>query len=200
MTDFSSSTGIDGPWRVTVGYPGSGPWDRIAIEYGPESGGTVICTMNKQMPGALENAERIVAQHNGVAQGQSERGNLGAESPANYRLAFSKKWTPDQFWEYVGGYAGEFEAGQMRDTLAERGLQIVDTGDLAYTAKEPEICTINSLVLIRNAVVMAIAFLGRDAGSDRAETTTPQIIKALANADTEVRRVLALSSTDGAAP
>ena len=37
-------------------------------------------------------------------------------------------WTPDQFWEYVGGLAGEFEAGQMRDMLAARGLRIVACG------------------------------------------------------------------------
>lgn len=49
----------------------------------------------------------------------------------------------------------------------------------------------NSMVLIRNAVVMAIAFLGRDEGSDRMTTTVPQIIQTLANADVEVRRLLA---------
>ncbi len=48
----------------------------------------------------------------------------------------------------------------------------------------------NSLVLIRNAVVMAIAFLGRDAGTGRMETTLPQIVKTLSNADTEVRRLI----------
>lgn len=31
-------------------------------------------------------------------------------------------WTPEQFWEYVEGLAGDFNAGQMRDMLAERGL------------------------------------------------------------------------------
>lgn len=36
-------------------------------------------------------------------------------------------WTPDQFWEYVGGLAGEFEAGQMRDMLAARWLSITST-------------------------------------------------------------------------
>jgi len=33
-------------------------------------------------------------------------------------------WTPDQFWEYVGGLVGEFEAGQMRDMLAAKGLAV----------------------------------------------------------------------------
>jgi hypothetical protein len=53
----------------------------------------------------------------------------------------------------------------------------------------------NSCVLIRNAVVMAIAFLGRDAGTSRAQVTTPQIIEALSNADKEVRWLI-----DHAAP
>lgn len=37
----------------------------------------------------------------------------------------SRTWTPEQFWDFVGGLAGEFERDQMRDALAERGLQIV---------------------------------------------------------------------------
>jgi len=36
----------------------------------------------------------------------------------------SEKWTPEQFWEYVEGLAGDFNAGQMRDMLAERGLSL----------------------------------------------------------------------------
>lgn len=46
-------------------------------------------------------------------------------------------WTPAEYWEYVEGFTGEWERDQMRDTLAERGLQIVGIGDLAYTAQEP---------------------------------------------------------------
>jgi len=38
-------------------------------------------------------------------------------------------WTPEQFWEYVGGLAGEHEAGQMRDTLQHVGLLLVKTSD-----------------------------------------------------------------------
>ena len=54
----------------------------------------------------------------------------------------------------------------------------------------------NSLVLIRNAIVLAIAFLGRDSGTDRSEHTTPQIIKMLSNADGEVRRLIDTPSGD----
>lgn len=43
-----------------------------------------------------------------------------------------KKWTPEQFWEYVEGLAGDFNAGQMRDMLAERGLSLA--------APEPRSC------------------------------------------------------------
>ena len=42
------------------------------------------------------------------------------------------KWTPEQFWEYVEGLAGDFNAGQMREMLAERGLSLA-----APTASEP---------------------------------------------------------------
>ena len=35
------------------------------------------------------------------------------------------KWTPEQFWEYVGGLAGEWEGNEMRRMLSERGLSVV---------------------------------------------------------------------------
>lgn len=60
--------------------------------------------------GVLDNAQRPVA-----------RGAPGIEA-----------WTPAGYWEYVGGLAGEFEADQMRDMLAQRGLQIVGISDSAY--------------------------------------------------------------------
>ncbi len=44
----------------------------------------------------------------------------------------SEKWTPEQFWEYVEGLTGDFNAGQMRDMLAERGLSLA--------APEPRSC------------------------------------------------------------
>lgn len=34
------------------------------------------------------------------------------------------KWTPEQFWEYVAGYTGEFEAGAIRDMMRDRGLML----------------------------------------------------------------------------
>lgn len=34
-------------------------------------------------------------------------------------------WSPDQFWQYVEGLAGDHEAGQMREMLASQGLQLV---------------------------------------------------------------------------
>ena len=34
----------------------------------------------------------------------------------------SEKWTPEQFWEFMKGYTGEFEAGQIRDMLDDSGL------------------------------------------------------------------------------
>lgn len=40
------------------------------------------------------------------------------------------------------------------------------------------------------AIVFTIAFLGRDAGSGRLETTVPALIKRLADADTAIRAVL----------
>lgn len=46
-------------------------------------------------------------------------------------------WTVDGYWEYVGGLAGEFEADQMRDMLAQKGLRIVGVSDPAYTAWQP---------------------------------------------------------------
>jgi hypothetical protein len=49
-----------GPYRVHVGYKGSGPWGQTVIEAGPESGGTVICTINTQIPEGAANAALIV--------------------------------------------------------------------------------------------------------------------------------------------
>lgn len=34
----------------------------------------------------------------------------------------AKTWTPEGYWEFVKGLAGEHEAQQMRDMMAERGL------------------------------------------------------------------------------
>lgn len=34
-------------------------------------------------------------------------------------------WTPDQFWEFVEGYTGAFEAGQIREILQGEGLAVV---------------------------------------------------------------------------
>jgi hypothetical protein len=33
-------------------------------------------------------------------------------------------WTPEEYWEYVGGLAGDFERDQMRTMLSERGLVV----------------------------------------------------------------------------
>lgn len=33
-------------------------------------------------------------------------------------------WTPEEFWEYVSGYFGEFERDEMRRVLSERGLSV----------------------------------------------------------------------------
>jgi hypothetical protein len=33
-------------------------------------------------------------------------------------------WMPEQFWEYVGGLAGDWEAEQMRRMMQERGLTL----------------------------------------------------------------------------
>lgn len=76
--------------------------------------------------------------------------SLGAEHPANYRLAFAKQWTPDQFWEYVSGLAGEHERDQMRGTLAERGLRIVGIGDDAYAGQVREALELAEDVLSRS--------------------------------------------------
>lgn len=54
-----------------------------------------------------------------------------APQPASNAPA-GKTWTRAEYWQYVGGLAGAFEADQMRDTLAERGLRIVGIGDDAY--------------------------------------------------------------------
>jgi len=37
------------------------------------------------------------------------------------------KWTPEQFWEFVAGYAGDYESAQMRDMMTERGLTLSST-------------------------------------------------------------------------
>jgi hypothetical protein len=42
-------------------------------------------------------------------------------------------WEPADFWKFVSGLAGEFEADQMRDMLAQSGLQVVGSRDPAYT-------------------------------------------------------------------
>lgn len=34
----------------------------------------------------------------------------------------SEKWTPEQFWEFMKGYTGEFETGHIRDMLDDSGL------------------------------------------------------------------------------
>jgi hypothetical protein len=41
-------------------------------------------------------------------------------------------WEPADFWKFVSGLAGEFEADQMRDMLAQSGLQVVGSRDPAY--------------------------------------------------------------------
>lgn len=43
------------------------------------------------------------------------------------KMQIGAAWTPDQFWEYVGGLVGEFEAGQIRDMLAPKGLALTST-------------------------------------------------------------------------
>lgn len=35
-------------------------------------------------------------------------------------------WTPEQYWEFVGGLAGDFERDQMRDALDQHGLRVAD--------------------------------------------------------------------------
>ncbi|MGM4987376.1 hypothetical protein [Tardiphaga sp. 841_E9_N1_2] len=45
----------------------------------------------------------------------------------------SGKWTPEQFWEFMKGYTGEFEAGQIRDMLDDSGLILA----VAPSAQEP---------------------------------------------------------------
>lgn len=51
-------------------------------------------------------------------------------------------WTPEQFWEYVAGLAGDFESSQMNAMLAERGLLIApvqrsDAVEINPFANEP---------------------------------------------------------------
>lgn len=45
-------------------------------------------------------------------------------------------WNPTDFWQFVSGLAGEHEADQIRDMLAQKGLQIMGMRDLAYTASD----------------------------------------------------------------
>lgn len=42
-----------------------------------------------------------------------------------------KSWSSDQFWQFVEGLAGDFEAKQMRDELTERGLAIIPASAVA---------------------------------------------------------------------
>jgi hypothetical protein len=41
------------------------------------------------------------------------------EHPDSPHASNDKTWTPEEYWEYVGGLTGEFERDQMRDMLAE---------------------------------------------------------------------------------
>lgn len=36
-------------------------------------------------------------------------------------------WTPEQYWEYVGGLTDDFTLLQLRETLKERGLAVTST-------------------------------------------------------------------------
>jgi hypothetical protein len=45
-------------------------------------------------------------------------------------------WTPDQFWEFVEGYTGAFEAGQIREILQGEGLAVVSLQDSVVVPAE----------------------------------------------------------------
>lgn len=85
------------------------------------------------------------------------------------------------------------------EAVRELNAEIERLRSVAQAAQEPAIAQRNSMVLVRNAIVMAIAFLGRDAGTERMETTLPQITTMLSNADAEIRRLIdgaSVSSTE----
>jgi hypothetical protein len=46
-------------------------------------------------------------------------------------------WTPDQFWEFVEGYTGAFEAGQIREILQGEGLAVVSLQGSVVVPVEP---------------------------------------------------------------
>ena len=67
-----------------------------------------------------------------VAESFSQIPSAGRTQTMTDRTA----WTPEQFWEYVGGLAGEQEAGQMQDTLLHVGLSLVKTSDYTQLSEQ----------------------------------------------------------------
>lgn len=61
---------VEGPWQLQIGLPGSGPWDRITIEYGEPGQGLVVCTVNKMAPKAADLARALVNAANALATPQ----------------------------------------------------------------------------------------------------------------------------------
>ncbi len=46
-------------------------------------------------------------------------------------LVGRRPWTQEDFWEYLGAFVGEFEAGQIKTMLGEHDLVIVPTANPA---------------------------------------------------------------------
>lgn len=92
-------------------------------------------TLWRPMP-AVPSAGRCVCQDRHRRGHCTEPGcPYAAPQPASN--AGCETWGAAGYWEYVACLAGEHEADQMRDMLAQKGLQIVGINDPAYTAKEP---------------------------------------------------------------
>lgn len=47
-------------FRIAVGLPGSGPWDRTTIQAGPEHSPTVVAVVNRDFPKAIDLANELV--------------------------------------------------------------------------------------------------------------------------------------------
>jgi hypothetical protein len=62
-------------------------------------------------------------RHQATAQAEESKEEAGKARKA--RGEEMTQWTPDQFWEYVGGLVGDFERVHMRDMMEEHGLSVL---------------------------------------------------------------------------
>lgn len=110
---------------LSEGYANGKTRSEIAEEIRREFDAPAQAPTNRQLHDAIARAVTY-RTYSGIQDAVREIQKLYGSSVASTSRA-TGGWTPDQFWEYVGGLAGDFERDQMRDMLAKRGLALSST-------------------------------------------------------------------------